>query len=361
MDSSEDQSLEVAPPARPPFQFSLKHLLAVPVWLALLCGSITWLGGAGVALFIFLACLAYLVCVPDPANGVSRFQRRYLLAVPFWIAFALACVGTKMFDLLFLWALFPPVAAMVSFCMAILHGSLHWFCAAVGSGIIVGALIAPLVSPSPEPSRRSQCRNNLKQIGLALHNYHDVHGCFPPAYVTDAAGRPLYGWRVLILPYIEQKPLYDQFCLDEPWDSLNNLTLSQTPIDEFGCPSDESWRTKGAAATTNYLAVVGSGTMWPGNTSRCFADVADGTSNTIAVVEVLNSGVHWAEPRDLHADQMAPNVNPEVGQGISSGHPGGANVAFVDGHVSYLPSDIPPETIRAMRSIAGGEEVSPDD
>src|SRR5260370_743998 len=76
------------------------------------------------------------------------------------------------------------------------------FAALVVCGGVVIALLLPQTS-SREPARRSQCKNNLKQIGLALHNYHDVYGSFPPAYFVDASGKPMHSWRVLILPFLD--------------------------------------------------------------------------------------------------------------------------------------------------------------
>ena len=73
--------------------------------------------------------------------------------------------------------------------------------------------------PARQSAIRSQCVNNEKQIGLAIHNYIASHGSFPPAYTQDNAGKPLLSWRVLILPYIEQDALFKEFHLDEAWDS----------------------------------------------------------------------------------------------------------------------------------------------
>jgi hypothetical protein len=110
--------------------------------------------------------------------------------------------------------------------------------ALVGLALGVGRFLLSSTCYIPrEVSRQYQCRNNLKAIGLALYNYADAHGgTLPPAYVADAHGRPLYSWRVLILPYIEQRPLYDRFHLDEPWDSPNNRTLiASMPFTYFYC------------------------------------------------------------------------------------------------------------------------------
>ncbi len=88
------------------------------------------------------------------------------------------------------------------------------------------AWAATLTSPLRENAARSQCTNNLQQIGLAMHNYHDRHKTFPPAYTVDKAGKPLLSWRVLILPYLDQEALYKEFHLDDPWDSVHNRRSS---------------------------------------------------------------------------------------------------------------------------------------
>ncbi|MEZ6114117.1 MAG: DUF1559 domain-containing protein [Pirellulaceae bacterium] len=88
-------------------------------------------------------------------------------------------------------------------------------------------MLLPAVQTAREAARRSQCSSNLKQIELALHNYHDTFKSFPPAYIADANGRPMHSWRVLILPFMEQRELYDQCRFDEPWDGPNNQLHSE--------------------------------------------------------------------------------------------------------------------------------------
>jgi hypothetical protein len=220
--------------------------------------------------------------------------------------------------------------------------------------IILGTILAfmiPSVTSGP-PSRRMTCSNHLKQIGLALQNYHDVYGSFPPAYIADASGRPMHSWRVLILPFAEQKPLYDAYRFDEPWDGPNNRKLHNQYPAYFCCPACWQKQPKGE---TNYVAVVGPDTLWPGEKATSFAGLIDGSSNTIMVVEVHNSGIHWMEPRDLHVTQMPMAVNPPRGQGISSPHPNCALAVFADGHTQALRNDTPPSVLRAALTIAGGE------
>src|SRR5262249_19251820 len=98
-------------------------------------------------------------------------------------------------------------------------------------------LVAVPIRQAREAARRSQCTNNLKQIGLAMHDYHRAHGTFPPAYSTSPDGKPLLSWRVHILPFLGQKALYDEFHKDEPWDSEHNKTLISRMPAVYTCPS----------------------------------------------------------------------------------------------------------------------------
>ena len=101
------------------------------------------------------------------------------------------------------------------------------------------ALALPVVRSARESARLSHCKDNLRQIGLALQGYHNAFGCFPPAAVTDKQGKPLLSWRVAILPYLGSKERYSRFHLDEPWDSPHNLALLNDRPDVYACPSDQ--------------------------------------------------------------------------------------------------------------------------
>jgi hypothetical protein len=222
-------------------------------------------------------------------------------------------------------------------------------------GIVLLTLLIQMQINPREASYRACCINQLKQIGIALHNYHDRYGSFPPAYVADADGKPMHSWRVLLLPFMEESDLFEQYRFDEPWDGPNNRKLHM-PVWCYRCPSATD-----NDVATNYVAVVGPATAWPGTKSTKFSDFADGTSNTIMVVEIANSGIHWMEPRDLHVVQMNTKINGKPGQGISSNHPTGACVLFADGSARFLYDNLPPETVKALLTIDGGEKVSPDD
>ena len=207
--------------------------------------------------------------------------------------------------------------------------------------------------------RRAYCNNNVRQLGLALIQYHDQYGSFPPAHTVDVQGRRLHSWRTLLLPYMDRNDIYESLRLDEPWDSTHNRQVFAQLRDPqlMCCPSDERANAV-VPTTTSYLAVVGPDTVFPGSESVSLDDITDDATNTLLIVEVANAGILWMEPRDLDVTQMAPTINATTGQGIRSEHTGGAVVAFVDAHTEFLSDSTTAEEIAAMLTIAGGEEVS---
>ena len=205
-----------------------------------------------------------------------------------------------------------------------------------------------------EPARKASCNNNLRNLALALQQYESHFGSFPPAYIADAHGKPMHSWRVLLLPYLEQNNLYKQYRFDEPWYGPNNSQLHSTPLKIFCCPSEAAFD----ATKTNYVAVVGPETAWPGSDRTRSADFKDALANTVLLVEVKNSGIHWMEPRDLDLSQMSPAINAATGPCICSNHKRGANVAFVDASVRFLPDNLPFKTLRALLTRSGGETVN---
>ncbi len=221
-------------------------------------------------------------------------------------------------------------------------------------GGILAALLLPAVQAAREAARRAQCTNNLKQIALAMHNYHDSYGCFPPAYLADDKGKPMHSWRVLLLPFLEQQALYEAYNLDEPWDSPANQRIAATMVPAYRCPSEPN-----AGPQTNCTMLVGPGTISDGASCTSIAEIKDGSSNTIMIVEATGTGIGWTEPRDLDATKITFQVNEPLGGEIESSHPGGVNCALCDGSVRFLSDFIEPEQLRALSTIAGGENVAP--
>jgi prepilin-type processing-associated H-X9-DG protein len=209
------------------------------------------------------------------------------------------------------------------------------------------ALLLPAVQAAREAARRAQSVNNLKQIGLALINYHDVHQTFPPAHTTDKQGKPGLSWRVAILPFIEQEALYKQFHLDEPWDSEHNKTLIPLIPKTYVSPNYS-----GPPGKTNYLGIGGPRGVFSGKDGTSFAKISDGTSNTVMVVEANNaSAVEWTKPEPFVPDAADPMKN------FKGLRPGGFNALFCDGSVRFLSEKTAPAVLKAYWTIDGGERV----
>jgi prepilin-type processing-associated H-X9-DG protein len=213
----------------------------------------------------------------------------------------------------------------------------------VGGGCVIAilaALLLPAVGAARTAARRSQSSNNLRQIGLALHNYHDTYKQLPPPYVADKDGKPLYSWRVLILPFMEQGRIYEQWDKDKAWDSPENMALSNAIISTYRSPADE-----GPSTGANYFVVVGPDTMFPQDQAIDFSQVIDGTSNTIAVFETKGIPGSWAAPIDPKLDELSLQFGNAPGQ-FQTVYPGGTNILMGDGSVRFISQSINPETLK---------------
>lgn len=228
-------------------------------------------------------------------------------------------------------------------------------------GIVLGvigclltiALLLPAQRSAREAARRAQCTNNLKQIGLAMHNYHSVNDCLPPVAITDKNGRPLLSWRVAILPYLESNSLYSQFHLDEPWDSPHNLALLEPMPGVYACPSDRTLK----PGMTGYQVVVGPNTAFtPDFKPVSFAQITDGLTSTLLVGESQRP-VPWTKPEDLRLNTPLPLA----GLGSHHGyHNNGFNALFADGSVRFLKNSIVPNILRGLITRNGDEVLSAD-
>ncbi len=215
---------------------------------------------------------------------------------------------------------------------------------------VTASLVTGLVSQAEEAANRTHCTNNLKVIALAMHNYHAEHNTFPPAFTANKEGKPLLSWRVLILPHLDQKALFDKFHLDEPWDSPHNKSLISQMPRVYWCPNGdpESLRT----GRTTYLAPRGPKTIFSGSTPVKIQEITDGTSDTIFIVDVSDeTAVVWTRPDDW---QTAPNLNLKQ---ILGHHTGGAQCGFADGSVRFLPASINPGTFLNLLTKDGGEVI----
>ncbi len=209
-------------------------------------------------------------------------------------------------------------------------------------------LLSPPVEQARKSFQRAQALDNLKHIALGMLNYHDAHKGFPTAASYDADGQPLLSWRVHILPFIEHKRLWDQFHLDEPWDSPHNRTLIDKMPVVYRSPASKL-KEKGR---TSYLVPRGEETIFPGPQPVAIKDIKDGTSLTIMVVEADDDrAVIWTKPEDLPFDPEHPE------KGLGGMFEGGFNSTFCDGSVHFLPMTIDPKTFRALFTRSGGEMI----
>lgn len=265
-------------------------------------------------------------------------------------------------------------------------------------GVLVGLLL-PAVQQAREAARRTSCVNNMKQLGLAIHNYKDVNKVLPagwkrPADLTNFSYRNFWGWGTFILPFTEEAALYDQIDFDWQWVNVGNANagISTTPLAGRCCPSD----TMGLLNTkennngkSNYLGSFGNKPInssnfttaanrgvFTENSSVRFRDITDGTSQTIMLGERVgdrsgtNAGL-WVGVRSMDskpytavgrgpgsATNVVNTVNGSNGWTLSvSNHPGGANVARVDGSVAFLTNSINVTAYRYMIQINDGQVI----
>jgi Protein of unknown function (DUF1559) len=207
-----------------------------------------------------------------------------------------------------------------------------------------------------EAARDVSCKGHMNQLQLALTNYESQHGHLPPAYIVGPDGKPWHSWRVLILPYFEEQEFYDQYRFDEPWNGPNNRKLGDRVMNIFQCPRSSDFE---RAPTTNYVVVVGDETAFPGDRTIRFADFRDGVENTILLVEVADSGIHWMDPRDIEFDSLSIRPSASATPTVSSPHPKGPAVVFADKiHAYRLQQPLQINTLRALLTVAGDEPIT---
>ncbi len=278
---------------------------------------------------------------------------------------------------------------------------------------ILIALLLPAVQQAREAARRTECKNNLKQMGLALHNYHDTFGTFPPGWIGVDAGMASAhegvngaGWGTMILPYLDQSPLFGRFNpnvgIEDPLNDpfrLQTLTVFRCPsdpqpdrfaIDEEGSPGTvicelpianyvgafgtvelhDCENTPGTAPVTAAGQCIGDGVFYH-NSRVNFRDITDGTSNTFMIGErKTNDALGWystwvgrvaegeeAFQRILGSFDHTPNSPVAHFDDFSSHHVGGAQFVLADGHVRFVSENINELVYQAVSTIRGGEIV----
>jgi prepilin-type N-terminal cleavage/methylation domain-containing protein/prepilin-type processing-associated H-X9-DG protein len=257
-------------------------------------------------------------------------------------------------------------------------------------GILV-ALLIPAVQSSRETARRTACKNQLRQLGLALHMYHEVHRCFPPGSYVMGSGFPMqtgWGWGAMVLPYIEQNAIYSQIQFGAGTGVGDNLALIAKPITAFRCFSEIGPETIRCAppdappfqlASGNYCGSEG---VLSGMSATRMAQITDGTSQTLMLGErLVQPGgptslpftsawcgqVAFGDDYDLRSvpfllpdDTHQINGSPHDPLCFGSRHPNGANFAMSDGSCTFLAESIDLKTFCALGTPNGGETVNLD-
>jgi len=237
-------------------------------------------------------------------------------------------------------------------------------------GVLTSLMLAA-VQATREVARRMSCANNVRNLALALQDYHATNQRFPPGQKLENATE--YGWGYYLLPNLEQQSLQRQFDLSKPWDDPANIALADTQIKIFRCPSTQVK----SPGKSDYCGVMGSfesnidisglenGVLTTVTSRRPnpirLADIIDGASNTIAIAESVDRGVttgsRWVSGtnRVLHDDHHGGKPQ---GTDLFSFHPVGAHVGYADGHVQFVPEGTPEQIISAICTRASGDVVA---
>lgn len=223
--------------------------------------------------------------------------------------------------------------------------------AALAVVAVLVALLFPAVRNARPAFYRNHCTSNLRQIALALRAYADAHGALPPAYTVDADGKPLHSWRTLILPYLEERRLYEAIDLTKPWNDIANSEAAKATVIAYQCPAMPE-----DGNSTSYLAILTKNSCLQATEPRQLSDIQDGERETLIIMEVdVDHAVPWMSPVDAD-EQIVMDIGPKS----HLAHAGGVNAAFVDGHVSFLTDDMPASMRRALISVAGNDKVEFD-
>jgi len=208
----------------------------------------------------------------------------------------------------------------------------------------VAATLRPALVQTREASVRTEAVNNLKQLGLAMYTYADLAGDrFPPAVLYGPDGKTPYSWRVALLPHLGEQALYEQYNFNEPWDSEANRRVLENMPAVFRNPN------RAEGTTTSYFVLTGPETLFAGQEGQKYAEIPDGSSNTLLIVEAKRD-IPWTKPDDIPYDGKLSATD------LGGFFNGGFNAALADGSVRFVSQKTDDTTLRALITARGGEK-----
>lgn len=218
----------------------------------------------------------------------------------------------------------------------------------------IGTLIVAMGAKAAAEATETTLKNRFKQLGLGMHNYHDAYGSFPPEQkARDSEGRSGLSWRVHLLPFLDQNKLYQEFHLNEPWDSPHNIKLLEKMPEIFkAAPQDFVDAKPLKSGETTIQAPVGEKTIAGGVKPVMIRNIVDGTSNTVFFVEVKPElAVPWTAPRDYEFDPANPASGLQKREGDKY------LFAFADGSIRLVPASLKPKTFLNLFQMNDGNVI----
>jgi Protein of unknown function (DUF1559) len=219
--------------------------------------------------------------------------------------------------------------------------------------LLTYVLIMPTARHAISLRQRTLGMSNAKQIAEALTAYRRIYGSYPSPTVVDAAGKPLYSWRVLILPQLGYSSLYNEFQLDQSWDSPTNLDLMTRMPSVYACPGNLNAL---AVHETNFALIVGPGSLFPLGSPVDPDKMLDQPSETLLVVDTKDGAYTWSQPADISTSNgIALGSRPMID--IGGNYPDCAIAATVDGNPLAIKASISRASLDAIITPNGEENI----
>lgn len=224
------------------------------------------------------------------------------------------------------------------------------------------ALMAtPFMSPRRRTARPPYCLNNMRQVGIGLHNFASSNeGRLPPPTISD----PPMSWRVALLPAFDQSRLLKTYRKDLRWNVEPNASLSRLKQECYLCPDRQPQHDVLGRFYSSFALITGPETIFPPEGPLTLDEVGegDGTSNTLLLVEACHQNIVWSEPRDLDLTPVSKNGSnkqeaPNLKSLMSWHHQGGSNVIFADGSARHLSKNIDPKVLKALTTPRNGDDT----